>query len=527
MTVLAGLPALLGALASVAAVVRWMRVAQREHYLPRSTLRFVGRWWVRAGWVNRMLAAVGLAAAGLAVRWPDAAYAGVAVALLGPVGLGVRGRTSPLAWTRRCRTTTAVVAVLVAAWLAGSWGLGTVAVGVGRAMVGLIWLVVPVAVVVALALTGPIERRLSQPFVDRAAATIRRVRPRIVAVTGSYGKTTTKGYIAHVVGGRFVTVASPASFNNRLGLARAVNERLRPDTEVLVAEMGAFGPGEIRSLCAWCPPEIGVITALGPVHLERFRTEDAILRAKSEIVERAPVAVVNVDHPRLAALAEELRRQGRRVWRCATGEDAGRESEVRLELDGAGGRLHLRTPEGEDLPTVVLERVSGVPSNVACTVGVGLALGLAPEEIGARLADLPTAPHRLEEQTGESGVRILDDTYNSNPAGARLALRRLEEVGAGGRRVVVTPGMVELGPRQFVENAALGGEIARVATDVVIVARTNRKALRHGVAAAAAGPDRPAVHWVAHREEAVRWVRGELGPGDAVLYENDLPDHYP
>src|SRR5262249_9103976 len=145
-----------------------------------------------------------------------------------------------------------------------------------------------------------------------------RVRPRVVAVTGSYGKTSTKEHIRDLVGDRYVVVASPASFNNRLGLARSINEHLQPGTEVFVAEMGMYAEGEIRALCEWLLPELAVLMAIGPVHLERLGSIDAIVRAKSEIFERARVGVVNVDDSRLAIVADELAQRGVRVWRCGT-----------------------------------------------------------------------------------------------------------------------------------------------------------------------------------------------------------------
>ncbi len=121
----------------------------------------------------------------------------------------------------------------------------------------------------------------------RAAARLRRVSPTVVAITGSFGKTSTKGYVAHLVAGTRSVVASPASFNNRAGLARAVNEHLADGTEVFVAEMGTYGRGEIAELCSWIRPDVAVITAIGPVHLERFGSEDRVLEAKAEILEDA------------------------------------------------------------------------------------------------------------------------------------------------------------------------------------------------------------------------------------------------
>jgi UDP-N-acetylmuramoyl-tripeptide--D-alanyl-D-alanine ligase len=189
---------------------------------------------------------------------------------------------------------------------------------------------------------------------------------------------------------------------------------------------------------------------------------------------------------------------------------------------------------------VVAERVA-VPtgshsSNLAVAVAVALALGVDREDIGGRLATLPSVDHRLQAARSESGVSILDDTYNANPAGAAEALEALvaQAPGAPGpdgltgrppRRVVVTPGMVELGSRQYEENKRFGAVVAAVADDLIVVGRTNRRAL---VAGAVSDPGAGVtVTLVDHRDHAVSWVRQHLGPGDAVLYENDLPDHYP
>jgi UDP-N-acetylmuramoyl-tripeptide--D-alanyl-D-alanine ligase len=159
-------------------------------------------------------------------------------------------------------------------------------------------------------------------------------------------------------------------------------------------------------------------------------------------------------------------------------------------------------------------------TNVACAIGAAHQLGVSPAELAARLVDLPTVPHRLVMATAPSGVVVIDDTFNSNPAGARAALRVLASATKDGRRVVVTPGMVELGPRQAEENRIFGRAALQVATDLIVVGQTNRSALVGEV-----GQRRPIM--VRTRQDAVRWVRENLTGGDAVLYENDLPDHYP
>jgi UDP-N-acetylmuramoyl-tripeptide--D-alanyl-D-alanine ligase len=169
-----------------------------------------------------------------------------------------------------------------------------------------------------------------------------------------------------------------------------------------------------------------------------------------------------------------------------------------------------------DLPGEVLE------VNAAVAVGISLALGMDTGQIAARLGGLIGTEHRQALTRTERGITIIDDTYNSNPAGVASALDLLDGLAGDGRKVVVTPGMVELGPLQREENVTFARRAAGEADALVIVGRTNRAALLEGSAKGKA-----TVTVVDTRDEAVTWVRENLGEGDTVLYENDLPDHYP
>jgi UDP-N-acetylmuramoyl-tripeptide--D-alanyl-D-alanine ligase len=422
------------------------------------------------------------------------------LALLGPVGLSWRGRSSPLRWTSRLRRLAGITAGIVGLFV--SWS--ALIRHPGPAMAALVAL--PRLIDAALAIAMPIERRLGEKWVTSAAQRLGQSGARVVAITGSYGKTTTKGYLGHLLSGSKSTVLTPASYNNRLGIARAINEQLVGGTEVFVAEMGTYGRGEIAALCELAPPEIAVITAIGPVHLERFGTLERIVEAKSEILTTARVAVLNVDDPYLEALAERFERE---VVSCSTTETTATVCVSAEQVFVHGAAIGPTPPDT-------------FASNLACAVGAAVALGVKPERVGARLADLPAIAHRRQLLMSEAGVQIIDDTYNSNPVGARAALRTLLALNGGGRRVVVTPGMIELGAEQHAANEALADEISRQATDLVIVGRTNRGALIEG-----AGKKRALVTVVDSRDEAVEWVRSHLEAGDAVLYENDLPDHYP
>ncbi|MGY6497974.1 MAG: Mur ligase family protein [Microcella sp.] len=501
-----------GLVVAVPVAARWLRVAQREHYVPGWTTR-MGWLWVRREPVTAALLVVAIGATFVAVLrgvpplgdyW--ALVALVALAFV-PLGLPLRGRSAKFALTDRVKRLMVawilvhlVVAVLLAALL-------------GAAGVALTLLLSAPLTDLALAIMAPIEKAGSKKFVVQAQKRLAQVKPRVVAITGSYGKTSTKNYVAHLVSATFPTVASPASFNNRLGLSRAVNDKLVPGTEIFVAEMGIFGAGEIRELCGYFPPDIAAITVIGEAHLERMRSTDVIFRAKAEITEKAAIVVLPIDDERLARHAELCAEQGKTVVTVST---AGADADV--VLDARAGTIRIgRATE----PVAVTVSGTGHAVNVAVAAGIALAAGVPVDTIAGRLGDLPGSAHRAEVQTAPSGARIIDDTYNSNPVGAHRALEGAAALAAesGGPLVVVTPGMVELGPVQFERNRDFGAAIKAAGGTLYAVGRTNRAALVAGYGEGAIA--------VATREQAVAAAVERAGDRGVILYENDLPDHYP
>ena len=491
----------------IMAFLRWLRVAQREHYLPGSTSRFAIRWW-KARPVSVLLALGALLGAALSIRIPlGASVTGLAL-LFGPVGLTLRGRSAPLVWTRRLRSVAVVAGSLVVVLTI----LSSVATG-SVAPLAVTAIALPVLIDLSLFVLRPLERVIAQRYVRRARQRLNTVKPVVVAITGSYGKTTTKEYVRHLVSGALTVVASPASFNNMAGLCRTVNEHLSTGTEVLVAEVGTYGRGEIREICRWLRPSIGVITALGPVHLERMGSLHNIAHAKSEILETVEQAILNTDYPHLRAIADEVSTH-KAVFRCGSSTEnchvATIRSEQSIELYITGNRV------------ATVDKQGIFAGNLASAVAVTLALGVPVEHTVKRLGSLPTPAHRQQVATASNGVRVIDDTYNANPAGAAHALTLMSQICNSGRRVVVSPGMVELGDRQNHENEEFARNAAKIATDILIVGRTNLSSMRKG-----AQDGKARVQTFGSRDEAVRWVRENLAEGDVVLYENDLPDHFP
>ena len=408
----------------------------------------------------------------------------------------------------------------LAATVVGAFALlGQVTLGVV-----LVAALAPLLVDAALLATRPIETRLLAPFVREAERRLTQVAPRVVAITGSFGKTSTKSYLRGLLADRFEVCPSPASFNNRAGLARAINEHLHPGAEVFIAEMGTYGRGEIRDLCEWVTPEVGVITSIGPVHLERMGTLETIVLAKREILERARVAVLNVDDPLLAALAEEVTATGMAVIRCGSRGDDLHVAVRVIERTDDRTRVAITTTDGAESASVEATAPDGglQLTNLACAIGAARGLGATDLDLPAGIGRLHNPDHRQVVERGPSGVLVIDDSYNANPTGVQSALNRLAELDVTGRRAVVPPGMGELGARPGEENQRFAHDAGAVADVVLVVGRTDLEALLDGLDGGSAE-----VHWFPTREAATRWVGDQLGAGDAVLYENDLPDHYP
>ena len=505
--------------AFAAQMARWLRVLQREHYDPHAMIRFLGRWSSppvgpasaparvrdrRPVTLSHVLVVVFLVAL---ILHSDALVVATTIVYgaFAPRGLGLRGRTGALRFTRRLTT----IAVLVAAVGLAVAILGAFAPRPWLLGAAVVW-AVPMLISAATRVLAPYERRRARGFVESAQRRLAAVGPRVVGITGSYGKTSTKNHLADLLAGTGV-VASPASYNNQAGLSRAINENLADGTRVFVAEMGTYGPGEIRDLCDWCPPDVAVVTAIGPVHLERMGSLDVIEAAKFEITERARTVVVNVDDSRLAGWVGRLRESGKKVVRASA-----RLGDADVVVTG-GSRWHV-VIAGEEIGD--LEAHPGLQAtNVACALAAALELGLARGDVIARLGGLSGVAHRAQVALAPSGVTVVDDTFNANPASAEASLALLFGLDVPGRRVVVTPGLIELGRLQPGANISLAQKVLARGGELVVVGRTNALELLRGAENRARRVDR--------REQAVAWVRESLVAGDAVLYLNDLPDHYP
>ncbi|MDQ4096197.1 MAG: UDP-N-acetylmuramoyl-tripeptide--D-alanyl-D-alanine ligase, partial [Actinomycetota bacterium] len=394
----------------------------------------------------------------------------------------------------------------------GSWILMTAACFFG----------LPRVLVLADVVMSPVQRAINNRFLSSARAKLTAISATVVGVTGSFGKTSTKFAIQGLLGPPTVVLATPGSFNTPLGVCRTINEQLTEAHRFFVVEMGAYGEGEIAELVEFVRPTIGVLTAIGPAHLERFGSMEAIERGKYEIVRDLPpdgTAVMNVDDERVRRLADSTTHVP--VVRYGIEGDGRPDVTARdVETTPTGTKFTL-VAGGEELPVAMKLLGRHALGHVLAAVAVATTCGRRLPELRGPIAALRPVEHRLQIIGGTSGVTVIDDAYNSNPEGAAAALEVLDAM-PGERKIVVTPGIIELGPLQAEANERFGRQAAQVADTLVVVAKTNRDAIVAGASADGGGQ----VITVDSLEEAQARLQKILKPGDVVLFENDLPDQY-
>ena len=387
-------------------------------------------------------------------------------------------------------------------------------------------LMTPLIAAGANLLLWPAEESLRRYYLRDAARRLRAYGPTVVAVAGSYGKTSTKEFLGSLLATRWRVLKPPGSYNTPMGLSRVIREQLAPSHELLVAELGDYRPGDIRFLCGLLRPRIGVLTTIGPEHLERFKTLERVVETKAELMEALPphgIAIVNQDDPLVRALGERAAARGLRVVRYGQDEPGAQVTarDVQTTSDGLAFRVAAKGHGEADFRVGVLGRHN--VANVLAATAAALELGMSLADVASAAERIGPVEHRLQPVRGEGGVLVIDDAFNSNPRGAAEALDVLAELD-GGRRVLVTPGIVELAEREFDENRKLGRKAAAVCDEVILVGQERAAPILAGLWDA--GYPRAKTHVVRDLAEATSRLQGLVGPGDIVLFENDLPDTY-
>ena len=319
---------------------------------------------------------------------------------------------------------------------------------------------------------------------------------------------------------------TPGNFNTTLGVIRTVREHLKPHHQVFIVEMGAKQTGDIKEICDLVHPTIGIVTAVGEMHLETFHSVENVRRTKFELIDALPedgLAVVNMDSEHIAA--KPIDHHARLIGYGVKHHEADyRAVDIRYTPAETTFDINFRGDLREGYTTHLAGR--GNILNLLAAVAVADHLKVSEAQQKRAMRQIEQIEHRLTVKRTAGGVTIIDDAYNSNPTGAKMALEVLHHFTrpAGARRIVVTPGFVELGVRQAELNRELGRDIAAACDIAIVVNRTNREAIAAGLKDA----EFPAEQTILADSfaEASATLAQQLRAGDVVLYENDLPDSF-
>lgn len=397
-----------------------------------------------------------------------------------------------------------------------------------------IFLLAPIWLILGNILMTPVEAFFRQRFIRKAERVLAAINPKIIGITGSYGKTTTKNYLRDILNGRYKTYATPKSYNTMMGICLAINNDLANDfsVEYFISEMGAYVEGEIERICKLTPPDISIVVEVGPQHLERFGSLENVAKAKYEIIRNlkpSGLGVFNWDNPYVREMYEKGYPNNRIAVSKTLNPDKLPENPPRFiasEInESLNGLIFLVTDTKTGQTQVMQSSLVGEHNitNLLLAIAVAVHEGMSLRDIALRISALQPAESRLVRQVSDSGITIINDAYSANPVGVISSLKVLG-MHQQGKRLLITPGMVELGELQEQENRKLGELAADYASDIILVGAKQTEPIKAGILSKNFPQERLLV--VENLSDAVDWYRKHLQTGDTVLFLNDLPDTY-
>ncbi len=380
---------------------------------------------------------------------------------------------------------------------------------------------VPFLVLIAHYIIKPYEKRVQKRYVKKCMERLY-ARPDLIkiGITGSYGKTSVKEILKTLLEEKYSVLATPSSFNTPMGICKTVR-RLKDNHQVFIAEMGARHVGDIRELAEIVRPNYAVINGIVGQHLETFGSLSAIKQTKYELVESMPCGTVayTVDNENTEKLFDKCKIKCVGAGINLDKNPAVYATDIKTTGSGSEFVLHINGTSEKCLTSLLGEHNV---SNICLAAAIASEIGLNLSEICAGISRLQPIAHRLEVRSAQNGVTIIDDSYNSNSFGIIAALKVLSCF--EGRKIVVTPGLVELGRAQDLENYKFGKKLADVCDIAVLVGRSATYRIQDGLIDGYFDCDNVIV--VNDLDAARKKLSKILKNGDVVLFENDLPDKF-
>lgn len=386
-------------------------------------------------------------------------------------------------------------------------------------LIALSYVVAPFIPLLANVINYPIEASVRQYYINDAKRILKSSKATVIGITGSYGKTSVKYYLTTLLKAKYNVLMTPESYNTPMGVVKTIREQLRSTHEIFVCEMGARSKGEIKEICDIVYPTHGLLTSIGEQHLETFKTIDTIIKTKFELVDAVKgkgIALLNGDN---AIIRENLPDQKYQTYGSINGVNCFA-YDVAVSSKGTSFSVNYNGEllEHLQMPLIGEHNVT----NVVGAIAMCKYLGVSTDGIRTQLKKIAAPPHRLQ-LLRQQGMTIIDDSYNSNPSGCEAALRVLSMF--DGFKILITPGMVELGQMQNELNYEFGVKAAAVCDYIILIGEKQTKPIANGVCSTAF--DQSNLFVANTFKEGMAKAQGlKVNSEKIILMENDLPDNY-
>lgn len=376
-------------------------------------------------------------------------------------------------------------------------------------------------IIIINVINEPIEKIIREKFVKKAERNLKQMSNlKIIGLTGSYGKTSTKYILSTILNQKYNVLKTPASYNTKMGITRTINENLKPTDQVFVCEMGADEVGEIKELCDIVHPSIGMLTSIGPQHLETFGSLENIKKTKAELIDALPedgIAFLNYEDENIKTI-----KTNKKVitYGLTKGLDYYAKN---IEINEYGSEFQIHTRNGEEIS--VKTKLLGEHNiiNIVGATAIAKELGLTNLQIEIGIRMLKPVEHRLELKQYPNGTIIIDDAYNSNTKGAQMAVEALGRF-KDRKKILITPGIVELGNKLYEYNKTFGTQAASNCDYAILVGEKQAKPIYDGLIEKKFNKNN--IYIAKNFEDAKAKLDNIMDANTVVLLENDLTDNY-
>ncbi len=489
------------------------------------------RFSTHAGWIKKNLSRFAveyiifaLAFTGFISYDPLMGF-GAAALLVAVIAQAVENRNKPqkkpLVYTPRVKRMFFTVGLIIAAeYACAVLCLMSDKKNLAFLVLGLISATAPFDVLIANFINTPVEKGVNRYYLNDAKRMLKQM-PELetIGITGSYGKTSVKFYLYTILRAWTDTLVTPESFNTPMGIVKTVRGSLRAVHKIFLCEMGAKWVGDIKELCDIVHPKHGIVTSLGEQHLESFGSRENIIKTKYELADAIPEngrLYVNLDNE---VIRNNLPK--RKYISYGTADDCDYRA-FDIAFTSKGTSFKVKTPRGEtesfETALLGIHNVVNITGAIAAAHGFSMPLS----EMRRYVRRIDAVPHRMQI-VNKGSVTIIDDAFNSNPAGCKAALSTLKEM--DGLRILVTPGMIELGKEEDKLNREFGAFAAKCCDKIVLIGKKQTLAIKEGIESESF-PEENLLVFEEFSEAMKHLYALHSDKKKIILLENDLPDNY-